>query len=257
MVRKVSGAKTVIVPITTIGKNYLPYVEYLNNRYIKYIDCVIVNSLPYSAGTPITSTDNLFVSLAQQSGNLYFVENEPLVKFDIEQNQGIRKPILQKVSLQNSYIECTDVTLIGQSVLLVFWYDLPEFSQRNKTQNLLTDYFEVKIQSLTEHNQFPDNRTMVGRRFRNFLVTYPSSTPSLSQGISEANANDLYITLQKGNYKVVDTLPLKVFYQINKLQNVDFANIIFDFTYSYIFCGVNADNSVVGKSVMINATYEK
>ena len=257
MIRKVSGAKSVIVPITALGRNPLPYVEYLNNRYIKYIDFVKVASLPYSIAAPVSDTSDLFVTLSQQSGNSYFIKSEPLVKFDIERNKGIRKPIMQKISLQNSFIECTDESYIGQSVLLVFWYDLPEYSSRNKTLNVVNDYFEVKITTDTDRIALPDNRTMVGRRFRKFLVTYPSSTPSMATGIREDEAEHLYLTLQKGNYKVVDAVPLKAFYQIDNLQAIEFANIIFDFTASFIFFGGSGLKSAIGKSVMINATYEQ
>ncbi|MGM9818822.1 MAG: hypothetical protein ACI30B_07580 [Paludibacteraceae bacterium] len=257
MIRKVSGAKSVIVPITALGRNPLPYVEYLNNRYIKYIDFVKVASLPSSMEEPVSDTSNMFVTLSQQSGNSYFIKSEPLVKFDIERNKGIRKPIMQKISLQNSFIECTDKSYIGQSVLLVFWYDLPEYSARNKTLNLVDDYFEVKILTNTDRIALPDNRTMVGRRFRNFLITYPDYTPSMAKGIHMDEAEHLYLTLQKGNYKVVDAVPLKAFYQIDKLQSIEFANIIFDFTSSFIFFGGSGLSSAIGKSVMINATYEQ
>ena len=42
MNKKVSGAKSVVVKLESKGKNYLPFVEYLKDRYIKYIDVVLV-----------------------------------------------------------------------------------------------------------------------------------------------------------------------------------------------------------------------
>lgn len=256
MQRKVSGAKSVIVPITTVGKNYLPYVEYLNNRYIKYIDFVPTQILP-TTGEGVNVPYYMYFSLSEKSGNSYFIQNEPMVRFDYSYNKGIRKPIMQKVSLQNSYIEVTDPVLVGKSVLLIFWYDLPEFSQRNKTNDTITDYFEVKLNNQTGRFEFPDNRTMAGKRFRNFFIPTGGITPSLSRCISDTDAQKLYITLQKGNYKVLDAIPLTLFNDVDKLEAVDFANIVFDFTYSYISAGGNTPISFEGQSVLVNATYEK
>ena len=43
---KLSGAQLVLVPITKVGRNYLPEVQYLNGRMIKYIDFYPANYLP-------------------------------------------------------------------------------------------------------------------------------------------------------------------------------------------------------------------
>ena len=157
MNKKVSGAKSVIVQITGVGKNYLPYVEYLNGRYIKYVDYVTVGSLVAKDGATISSTDNITVTLANSAGNAYFVKDEPLKRFDVEENLGIRKPIMQKISLQNSYLQVSDGALVGKSVVLTFWYDLPEYSSRNKSDNVITNGWETQIVSATAHNQMPDN----------------------------------------------------------------------------------------------------
>ena len=60
MNKKVSGAKSVVVKLESIGKNYLPFVEYLKDRYIKFIDVVLVGSLPYSTDNGITDNKTLF-----------------------------------------------------------------------------------------------------------------------------------------------------------------------------------------------------
>lgn len=255
MNKKVSGAKSVIVQITGVGKNYLPYVEYLNGRYIKYVDYVTVGSLVAKDGATISSTDNITVTLANSAGNAYFVKDEPLKRFDVEENLGIRKPIMQKISLQNSYLQVSDGALVGKSVVLTFWYDLPEYSSRNKSDNVITDGWETPIVSATAHNQMPDNRTMVNKRFRRLSVTFQSYLPTLTDGITMEQARHIYLTLQKGTFKVIDTVPICEFYEIGKLQGIEFANIVFDFTNSYLEVGSGATDCE-GKSVLINAVYE-
>ncbi len=256
MNKKVSGAKSVVVPISSLGKNYLPYVEYLNGRFVKYIDFVVVNSFPNSTDTPVASSDGITLSLAVSSGNAYFVKDEPLKRFDIEENLGIRKPIMQRVSLQNSYLLVADEAAVGKSVLLVFWYDLHEYSSRNTTDEVSTDGWETQIVSLTDKNQMPDNRTMVGKRFRRISVTFQKHLPTYTEGVTYEQARNIFVTLQKGNYRVIDALPLLEFYELGLLQSVDFANIIFDFTNSYLSIGQAASADLVGKSVLLNAVYE-
>lgn len=256
MNKKVSGAKSVVVKLESIGKNYLPFVEYLKDRYIKFIDVVLVGSLPYSTDNVITETSGLFITLADKSGNSFFVRDETLARYDVQQNYGLRRPIGQKLSLQNSYINVTNESMVGRSVLLVFWYDLPEYSARNTTDAQLTDNFEVKIESNTSNNLLPDNRTMVGKRFRKISLALPTFTPTFSQSVTYNDAHHIYITLQKGNYKIFDAVPLILLYEIGNIEQLDFANIIFDFTYSYIFVGGNGAIDVTGKSVFFNAVYE-
>ena len=257
MNKKVSGAKSVVVKLESKGKNYLPFVEYLKDRYIKYIDVVIVGSLPYSTDACITDTDGLFVTLANKSGNSFFVHDETLSRYDLLQNLGLRRPIGQKLSLQNSYITVTDDAYVGKSVLLVFWYDLPEYSARNMTDAQLTDNFEVKIDSNYSNNLLPDNRTMVSKRFRKIALALPTYTPTFSPSVTDSDIKHLYITLQKGNYKIFDAIPLSELYEIGNIEILDFANIVFDFTYSYIWVGGKGTRiNVAGKSVFFNAVYE-
>lgn len=257
MNKKVSGAKSVVITIDAVGKNYLPYVEYLRDKYIKYIDFVPVESLPDSTQQPIETPQNLFITLANNNGNNYIVKDEALERYNISQNNGLRRPVGTKVSLQNSYITVTDSSNVGKSVLLVFWYDLPEYSARNRNDAQLTDNFEVVIESETANNLLPDNRTMVGKRFRKLCLALPTITPTANNSVTFDDARNLYITLQKGNYKIFDAVPLLEFYEVGLLETLEFANIIFDFTYSYIFVGgLGQTTDIQGKSVFFNAIYE-
>lgn len=257
LLKRISGSKTVLVPITTVGKNYLPFVEDLRDRYIKYIDFCPVASLPYSSGTAVTASSKHIISLSNKAGNVYDLQDIPLQKFDISLNWGIRPAIMRKLSLQNSYIMCTDVSEVGKVAVLVFYYDNMENSRRNTTTDVAVNGFEVQIKSATYANQFPDNRTMVGKNFRNLFFSPVSLTPNLNTGFTENQMKDLYITLQRGNYAVLDTLPLMCLYGINMVEPLEFANIQFDFTNSFVLVGGNGSNaSYVGKYLFLNASYE-
>lgn len=256
--KKVSGSKTVLVPISKVGNNYFPFIEDLKDKYIKYIDTVIMTVLtPNESGTPVSDNTDLFLTLNSKSGNVHTTKDMPLIRYDVASNLGVRVPVMQKISLQNSYILNEDPTKVGKYVILVFWYDEQSYSARNITTNTLVDGFSIPIITNTGKNAMPDNRTMTGKRFRKLYVTYPTLTPTLGSGITSLQAQSLYVTFQKSGYALIENLPLPLLFQIPNLEFIEFANIIFDFTYSYIQVGGISGSGFTGKEVFINAEYEQ
>lgn len=260
MNKKISGAKLVIVPIRQLGKNYIPYSEDLKGRYIKYIDFHPTQYLP---GTTAAGLDNSFnegtfyVTLTNELGNKLLFNHMPLESFDYTMTKGVRTPIGAPLSLQNSYIECNDASYIGKNAALVFYYDLPQFSARNTADTLITDALSIPITTATFYNPFPDSERMSGKRFRRLLFTPVATTPDYATGVVNEYPN-LYVTLRKGSYNVVENLPLQVLFQTTMLEKLEFANIIFDFQSSYITVGgAGLLPGVVGKSVFLNLSYEK
>lgn len=256
MLKKVSASKTVFVQLSQLGRNYLPYVEDLKNKLIKYVDIVGVSSIAYTTDTAFQSMKG-FLTLADKTGNAYPIYRVPLDRFDIAQNLGARMLVSRVVSIQNSWIEITDPADVGKVACLVVWYDQPMYSSHNHTLDLSVDSFETPIVSQTARNLFPDNRTMVGKRFRSLQFAAPALTPSLAPGVTYSEALDLYVSIYKGNYAILDLLPLVELYNINNIDNLELSNILFDFTNSWILQGGNGSGtSLVGKSVFLNATYE-
>lgn len=257
LLKRISATKTVIVPIVTVGKNYLPFVEDLKDKYIKYIDFCPVTSLPYTSDTPVADSSKYIVSLASRSGNQFDIQDIPMQKFDLTLNWGIRPAIMRELSLQNSYLLCTDAAEIGKFALLVFYYDYPEYSRRNTTIDVSVNGFEVPIIKASQPNQLPDNRTMVGKRFRSVFFTPVALTPTMATGISYTESKDFYLTLCKRNFSIIDTLPLMCLYAVNMVEPLEFSNIVFDFTNSYILVGgAGANAKYIGRSVFLNASYE-
>lgn len=254
--RKISGAQSVIVPLTQMGINYLPFVESLFEKQIKYVDFVAVSSLPGSSATPLSTPGNCTLTLVNKSGNTYDMADVPLSRFDPASYYGMRPYIGRKISLQNSFIRVNDSAAVGTSALLVFYYDYPEFSCRNTTNDVSENGIEIPIVSNTFPNQLPDNRTMAGKRFRTLSVNPVLVTPSFNTS-AYSDISDLYISLYNGNVAILDTVPLLVFATAGSVENFTFSNIKFDFTNSYVIVGgAGTVSDPVGKSLFINLSYE-
>lgn len=259
MNKKISGAKMVLVPIRNLGKNPFPFVEDLKGRFIKYIDFHMAQYLPDTTATGITSYNEgtLYVSLANEIGNKLLFNELPIEDFAYGARLGMRTPICAKLSLQNCYINCQDAAQIGKTAAFIFYYDLPEFSARNNTDYLITDSLSIPIRTATFYNPMPDSERMQGKRFR-FLYWNPITTTPDGQSGLNTNWDNVYITLRKGSYNVIENLPLTVLYQMFFVEKLEFANIIFDLQGSYVTLGgAGALASLIGKSVFLNLTYEK
>lgn len=257
MLKKVSGAKCVFVKLQNIGRNYFPFVEDLKDRTIRYLDVVPVTSLPYPFinDTPVSQFDGLYVCVADKQGNQYPIYALPIDRLDITKNMGRRQSVNRQISMSDSYVDCEDPALVGQVVCFVVWYDLVDYSAPDTTPDLAIDSVEVEILSSQNNNVFPDNRTMAGRRFRR--ISFPAVSPTISgtTGLSKSEMMDCYVSFVKGNYAVIDNVPLAEFYDIDYIYDqLCFANICFDFTNSFVTVGGTANYD--GRMVMFNLTYE-
>ena len=260
--KKLSGAKAVFVPITKIGHNTLPYIEDLKSRCIKYIDFYPCQYLPETSDAGLTTTDNVYLTLADKTGNLLYVKDMPLARFDYTQTVGTRQPIFNILSLQNSYLNVTDSSLIGTTAMLIFWYDLPTYSRANKSELCITDSLTVPITTAVRHNTLPDEERMAQKRFRQILLGVNSIAPDYSTSLTYNEMLNMYITLRKGTYNVVENLPLAYLLQMTMFEKQEFANIVFDLQNSYILIGgantiPNVQSDYIGKTVTLNFVYEK
>lgn len=259
---KLSGAQLVLVPIQRIGRNYLPFVENLNRRIIKYVDFAPAQYLPDTTATGTTSTDNMYITIFDEYGNTELQRNLPMERINYKDTLGIRNPIFNRVRLDASYIDCQNEDMVGTTAALVFWYDLPEYSKANSTDTLIIDRVSVPLTTSIRYNLFPDSDRMVGKRFRRILLSAPSVTPDLHTGVAETQLQNIYLTLRKGSYCIAENLPISLLYQLHMLQKTEFQNIIFDFHSSYLTIGgagtiPNVETDYVGKSVFMNLQYEK
>lgn len=259
---KVSGAQMVLVDITRKGKNAFPFTENLNHRLVKYIDFVGARYLPNTDKEGLTSPDDLYLTLIAENGSTFLHREAPLVRFDYKQTLGSREAIGEVLSLEDCYVNCQNAAAVGKTAAFIVWYDLPEFSARNTSDQLVTDYTTVPLTTSIRYNLFPDEERMTGKRFRKILLGTPSVTPDYQTGLELSKLNNVYLTLCKGSYLVCENIPVTLLYQLQTLWKHEFANIVLDFQSCYLTIGgagtiPNVDTDYVGKSVFFNLQYEK
>lgn len=258
---KLSGAQSVLVPITQVGRNHLPFVENLNGRWIKYIDFAPAAYLPDTTAAGLQTSAGSFMTIFNKWGNTEIIRELPLERFDYSSTLGVRQPICSEIALADSYINCQDPALVGKTALLVFWYDLPEYSARNTKDNVVTDSVSIPLTTGVRYNQFPDVNRMVGKRFRRILLGAPDVTPNMETGIGVQELANIYVTLRKGSYNVLDQVPVSLLRQLTMLQASEFQNIIFDFQSSFLTIGGQGtiptlSTDYLGRSVFFNLQYE-
>ena len=258
---KLSGAQLVLVEIKRVGRNYLPLVENIRSRMIKYIDFCEADYLPNTDVRGVTSPADMYFTIMNEHGNTELHRNVPMIRFDYVQTLGVRQPICAKINLTSSYILNEEARNIGKMVALMFYYDLPEYSARNSTDTVITDAISVPLTTATRYNALPDTDRLTGKRFRRVLLGMPTITPDLQTGLDANKLANCYLTLRKGTYNVVENMPLPILYQISMLEKSEWANIIFDFQNSYITIGgagtiPNVNTDYIGKNVFMNLQYE-
>ena len=252
----------VLVPINQVGKNKFPYIQDIRGRVIKYIDFYASTYLPDTTTSGAVSTTDMFLTIMDEIGNTKIHNNVPLERFNYTQTQGIRVAIGEKISLNECYIECKNAANVGKMAAFILWYDLPEFSKRNTTDTLITDYLSIPLTTSVLYNSLPDEDRMVGKRFRRILVSTPSVTPDFQTGVTAAMLPNLYLTLRKGSYNVIQNLPLPMLVQLQMQDKTTFQNIIFDLRSSFITIGgqgtiPSVTTDYIGKYVFLNMQYEK
>lgn len=256
---KLSGARLVLVPIKQIGKNYLPYVEYIADRVIKYIDFAPASLLPNTTAPGLTTSADMYITIVDQTGTREIQRQLPLERLDYQATLGVRQPICKRLTMDSCYIDCQDANAVGKVAALVFWYELPQYSQANKKDGTMTDSIEIPITNVTQYSMLPDSDRMTGKRFRRLLLGTPATTPNMNTALSQTELANCYLTLCKGSYKILADLPLMLLYQLQMLEKTEFQNIIFDFQSSYVTVGGGgtADpNDYVGKYIFMNLQYE-
>lgn len=252
----------VFVPINQIGKNKFPFIEDIRGRVIKYIDFHASTYLPETTTSGAVATSDMYVTIMNEIGNEKIHNSIPLERLNYADTQGLRVAIGERISLNECYVECRNASNVGKIAAFILWYDLPEFSKRNTTDTLLTDYLSIPLTTSVRYNSLPDEDRMIGKRFRRILASSPNVTPDFQSGVPSAALPNLYLTLRKGSYNVIQDLPLSMLVQLQMQDKTTFQNIIFDLRSSYITIGGQGTipslaTDYIGKYVFLNMQYEK
>lgn len=260
---KLSGAQLVLVEIKHVGRNYFPLVENLRGRVVKYIDFCKTTYLPAIANAVgLSATQDAYLTIMDEHGTTELHREMPLERYDYAATLGVRQPICKKISMQNSYIDVQDASYVSKVAAFMFYYDLPEFSARNSTDNVMTDAISIPLTTAIRYNTLPDTDRLTGKRFRKILLGTPTVTPDMQTGLDDmTKLANCFITFRKGTYNVIENMPLPLLYQLAMLEKTEWANIIFDFQNSYITIGgagtiPNVSTDYIGKAVFVNLQYE-
>ena len=259
MNNKLSGAQLVLVPIKTLGRNYVPYVEHIANKVIKFIDFAPVAHVPGYATPGLQSNNDLYITIIGENGSTELHKQLPLERLDYSATIGVRQPINSKLTMDSCYIDCQDASHIGKVAALVFWYELPQYSAANKSDVVCTDSIEIPITNIAQFNVLPDTDRLAGKRFRRLLLAAPAVTPDRNTGLSQAELENCFITLSKGSYRILADVPVILLYQLQMLEKTEFQNIIFDFQSSFVTiggAGTLDPTDYIGKYIFMNLQYE-
>lgn len=256
---KLSGAQLVLVPIKQMGRNYLPFIEHIDGRVIKYIDFAPQALLPNTSAPGLQSSADMTITIMADNAVTEIHRNLPLERLDYTATIGVRQPICRKIAMDSCYIECSSAAAVGKTAALIFWYELPQYSAANKAEYVQTDSIEIPITNITQYNVLPDTDRLTGKRFRRLLLGSPAVTPDKNTGLGWSELQNCYLTLCKGSYRILADVPIQLLYQMQMLEKTEFQNIIFDFQSSYVTiggAGTVTPSDYVGKYIFMNLQYE-
>jgi len=248
MNKLVSGA--IGVPIKITGTRIdLPDILELKGKRIKHIDFadLVKTTTEGQIGVgelvPVHSMDGAFISLMEQNTKTYKIKDLPLKQLALSINHGNRLFINKIIDFPNSYIDFPALldnnAFLGKIIFLVFWYDEPLIMQRiqegGKTtiQSFEVDVFDLNFRRIN----FGDNRTLVGKKFRNMFFQHNlgvGKTPTGKIPVDFYTARSSFVNLQLENLKYIKNIPVYIFYQTENFFPIRLQNIVFDFLNSYI-----------------------
>lgn len=239
-----SGFKLIQLPINKSGKINLPDDRTLYNKKIQAI-IPMINTYPVLngmydlsvyGGATISTNDleNMTINLTA-NGQYFFYQNSAFNMSQIA-TEGIYDNINTVLSIPDCYV---DVQVWGNtSKILQLGVFYEDTASVNAIQNLASNYdtFEVEVVDDTFGRKFyfGENRTLVNKKFRNMLVSYPTITPQGNTGINQNIEKYGYITLVRGGHIIWQQMPVVLLNQLYNYRKLQFANIVFDFNNSYI-----------------------
>jgi hypothetical protein len=237
------------INLDSTGKTYLPDIEILRNKTIVHLQVVAVENTP-TGKTPSVSGYLTLVDTA----NKQFIQRDNLVNYNDDITLGRKQPINRALVLPSCFVEYSgDGT--GKSITIVAYYNdaAPKYNEAAKSE---INYVELVYDGLTRV-MFNEERTLVGKKFRNIFTRYAASAKSANgiDLVSDSFINSAYLTLVKGSREVVRRVPLKALAQIDKQALQRMNAISFDFPNSFIeVYGTQTAN--VGKAIFLNFEIE-
>lgn len=216
------------------GRIYFDDIAQLRSKKIIHIDVCdniqIGKSGVQSVNLDVALDGNITLRTADTQTNI--IENLSLKELRFSKKKGNRIAFNHFFDLSKSFIDITyNTDISSRSLYFVFYYN--DNTSVSKTCNdFKISNFEIPLKQ--SRTMLIEEKKLSGYKFKNLLLTFPVITTSGLAGISYATALKCFLTLQKGSTQIFQNIPLILFYQNELFQQLNFDNITFDFTNSYI-----------------------
>ena len=249
MISGAIGFEVVVNP----GVRSIPFPDLaiLRGKTTRMIDICDELSLSPTQLTPYAGETKLF--LMKNGTQKFFIDALPGEQLKTSLRKGNRILISEVVDLPKSYILLPQNNAdTPRSLYFVFWYDEP--AVLSPVTHNRTDINSFEIEFRQRRNYFKENQTLRDRRFQNILLSFPTLTAENREGIAQDTAYKSYLTLQRHQLQFFQQVPLYLFDQTTHAYTLNFENIQFDFTNSFLEVISPTANDL--KSVFFNCIIE-
>lgn len=213
---------------------YLPEIMDIKGREVTTIIPTLNNSFD---GSTRADYGSLFLNVIGVNGQKKITDNMPLSLIADDAEQGAFLPINRKIDLRNCYI--FNPSQKNGKVLLVISY-VNDDVVGGKVKNECYTAVDVACRE-DVYNRFADIE-----RLRNVVFTGvelgDNTTTLLNTEVFTAEAKNLFLTLQKGEVKVIDRVPFALFAQKRYFEKIRFAPIAIDLDNSFVEVGKTGRN---------------
>lgn len=209
----------------------------LYGKRIKSVEFVDNMNLTPNGGNVFTGDAQL--TLTELYTKTHKVADLNLAEIATSRNKGDTLFINKCIDFGQSYVFVPNSqSYIGQTILLLFYYDEPSqmgFVPQDGQNKTTFDSFELPILNTNKSKWiFPENNNLRGKKYQQLLLQLDCDTPQGNKAIDDNVAKTAYITLKKDNYEFIRKFPLYRLYQTELAWGLRFQNVIFDMTNSYV-----------------------
>lgn len=209
---------------------YLPEIMDIKGREVTTIIPTLNNSFD---GSTRADYGSLFLNVVGDNGQKKITDNMPLSLIADDAEQGAFLPINRTVDLRNCYI--FNPAQKSGKVLLVLSYVNSDVVTSFYSKKELYTAIDVNCEKHT-HNKFADVE-----RLRNVVFTGvevgKNATTMLNRDIDSSEEKNLFLTLQKGEVKIIDRVPFVLFNQKRYFEKITLSPVSIDLDNSFVEVG--------------------
>ena len=214
---------------------YLPEIMDIKGREVTTIIPTLNNSFD---GSTRADYGSLFLNVIGVNGQKKITDNMPLSLIADDAEQGAFLPINRKIDLRNCFI--FNPSQKNGKVLFVISYVNDDVNFGGKVNKEYYTAVDVAYRE-NSYNEFVDVE-----RLRNVMFTGvelgDNTTTLLNTEVLTAEAKNLFLTLQKGEVKVIDRVPFILFAQKRYFEKIQLVPVVIDLDNSFVEVGKTGRN---------------